>query len=313
MKLIAPDYYENFACIADRCKHSCCIGWEIDIDGDTLADYLSVGGAFGERLRAGIEIGEDGACFRLSEDERCPFLNENGLCDIILNLGESRLSQICTDHPRFCSFYGDRTELGLGLCCEEAGRILLSKKDKMRLTLLRDDGEGEEPSEEEEAFFRERDRLFSLAQNRSLRVADRMRAILREYQIPFPERSFSDWVGIFLSLERMDGAWEDTLTRAREREADGDCLKAEYLETAWEQLLCYFLYRHVSDPEADIRRGIFFSVLSVRMLRALFSRLFGQGESRLADLVELCRLYSSEIEYSEENTQLLSELSEDPS
>ena len=111
----------------------------------------------------------------------------------------------------------------------------------------------------------------------------------------------------------MDGAWEDTLTRAREREADGDCLKAEYLETAWEQLLCYFIYRHVSDPEADIRKGIFFSVLSVRMLRALFERLLRQGENEWETLAELCRLYSSEIEYSEENTQFLSDLAEDPS
>jgi lysine-N-methylase len=37
MKLRAPKYYLDFACIADRCKHSCCIGWEIDVDADTMA------------------------------------------------------------------------------------------------------------------------------------------------------------------------------------------------------------------------------------------------------------------------------------
>ena len=31
-----PNYYDKFKCIADRCKHSCCIGWEIDIDDDTM-------------------------------------------------------------------------------------------------------------------------------------------------------------------------------------------------------------------------------------------------------------------------------------
>ena len=25
MKLFAPKYYKNFVCIADRCRHSCCI------------------------------------------------------------------------------------------------------------------------------------------------------------------------------------------------------------------------------------------------------------------------------------------------
>ena len=185
-----PDYYENFTCIADKCKHSCCVGWEIDIDEETLRYYQTVGGAFGERLRAGIEIGEDCACFRLGEDERCPFLNESGLCDIILYLGEESLSQICTDHPRFCSFYSDRTEIGLGLCCEEAGRRLLSQKDKINLVVLRDDGEEDLASEEETAFFMKRGRLFEMAQDRRLSVFARMREILREFDVAFPRKSF---------------------------------------------------------------------------------------------------------------------------
>ena len=50
MKLYAPDYYTKFACIADKCQHSCCIGWEIDIDEETLSYYNSVSGDFGNRL-----------------------------------------------------------------------------------------------------------------------------------------------------------------------------------------------------------------------------------------------------------------------
>ena len=42
MKLYAPKYYKNFKCIADRCPHSCCIGWEIDIDRTTLTKYESL-------------------------------------------------------------------------------------------------------------------------------------------------------------------------------------------------------------------------------------------------------------------------------
>ena len=40
-----PDYYPLFRCIADRCRHNCCIGWEIDVDGDSLAAYDQIGGA----------------------------------------------------------------------------------------------------------------------------------------------------------------------------------------------------------------------------------------------------------------------------
>ena len=39
MKLYAPTYYKNFKCIADACEHSCCIGWEIDIDPEALEKY----------------------------------------------------------------------------------------------------------------------------------------------------------------------------------------------------------------------------------------------------------------------------------
>ena len=306
MKLIAPDYYETFTCIADRCKHSCCIGWEIDIDGETLADYQSVEGAFGERLRAGIEIGEDGACFRLGENERCPFLNENGLCDIILNLGENRLSQICTDHPRFCSFYGDRTEIGLGLCCEEAGRIVLSKKEKTKLFILQDDGE-DGLLTEEALLLRERERMFAIAQDRTKTVSARIRALCEAFDVDIPKKSFGEWIDTFLSLEIMDRDWETLLREARESGAtqneDGD------FETSWEQILVYFIYRHVSDPEREVRKQIFFSVLGVAMIRTLFAHICERdGKADFDALVELCRLYSSEIEYSEENTEILTEM-----
>ena len=31
-----PDYYDRFACIADRCEETCCAGWQIVIDEDAL-------------------------------------------------------------------------------------------------------------------------------------------------------------------------------------------------------------------------------------------------------------------------------------
>lgn len=98
------NFFQNFHCIAGDCKHSCCIGWEIDIDEDTLDYYRQIGGDFGRRLSANIAT--DGTPhFKLTKDERCPFLNQQNLCDIILNLGEESLCQICTDHPRFRSFF----------------------------------------------------------------------------------------------------------------------------------------------------------------------------------------------------------------
>ena len=35
MTLIYPATADAFRCIADACRHTCCKGWEIDIDPDT--------------------------------------------------------------------------------------------------------------------------------------------------------------------------------------------------------------------------------------------------------------------------------------
>jgi len=300
MKQIVPDYYNDFECIADRCKHSCCIGWEIDIDEETLEKYRNVKGAFGARLRAGIEEGECGAYFRLSEEERCPFLNQKGLCDIILTLGEAHLSQICTDHPRFCSFYGDRTEIGLGLCCEEAARIILSKQSKTEFCVWDDDGEEDLPSERETAFFAMRESLFALAQDRRKSVSERMGDLQKAVGAFLPKKAFAEWTEIFLSLEILDEAWKKLLLGVLERPVFP--LLSKDWEIAWEQLLVYFLYRHVSDPEKDMRAPVLFAVLCVYMIQNLFAYLGACGKE---ELIELCRAYSSEIEYSEENTERL--------
>ena len=95
-----PDYYPLFHCIADRCRHNCCIGWEIDVDGDSLAAYDQIGGEMGERLHKCIDRSGEMPHVLLGEQERCPFLNGKNLCDLILYGGEGMLCQICTDHPR---------------------------------------------------------------------------------------------------------------------------------------------------------------------------------------------------------------------
>ena len=98
MQELFPSYYNKFRCIADKCMHSCCVGWEIDIDEETLGIYNSLDGAMGDRIRNSIS-GEP-PHFVL-KDNRCPFLNNKGLCDIISEFGEDGLCDICYLHPRF--------------------------------------------------------------------------------------------------------------------------------------------------------------------------------------------------------------------
>ena len=104
MKTVVPNYYKKFHCIAEKCQHSCCIGWEIDIDSASLERYNKLEGDFGKRVRSAI-CHHGVPHFELGEGERCPFLNDSGLCDMIVELGEQSLCNICADHPRFRNFF----------------------------------------------------------------------------------------------------------------------------------------------------------------------------------------------------------------
>ena len=124
-----PRFYPAFRCRADRCRHSCCRGWEIDVDEQSAALYRKLPGELGDELRRALFADEEGWHFRLDGEERCPFLESDGLCRLIKNLGEEALCDICALHPRFFEEL-DADELwGLGLSCEEAAALLLKEKE----------------------------------------------------------------------------------------------------------------------------------------------------------------------------------------
>ena len=282
MKLYAPSYYRSFTCIADRCKHSCCVGWEIDIDEKSLERFAQVKGELGQRLKANIADGH----FVLDEKERCPFLNKKGLCDLIIGLGEGCLCQVCDDHPRFRTFFSDRTEVGLGLCCEAAGALILGREEPMILVAQ----EGEEALDEEElAFLETREKLFTIAQNRQLPFAERFSRL--KGLCGFCEMTPGYWQKVYRGLERLDPVWDSTLDTL-----NGEAAAAPLPDTVWEQLLVYFLYRHLYN--GPLGEQLAFCLLSVQMIQWLYLK---GGQSGLQALVEIARQYSAEIEYSDEN------------
>ena len=305
MKLIVPDNYPRFRCIADKCRHSCCIGWEIDIDPDARENYRYVSGEFGQRLNAAIDDSGEASCFRLGPDERCPMLNASGLCDLITELGEGALCQICADHPRFRSFFFDRTEIGLGLCCEEAARLILSREEPMTLITLEDDGVQEEPDDEELAVLRMRGLLIAIMQDRRASVTERLQRLLDAAQTSFPLRTITEWAEIYRDLERLDPAWDAALDSLCE---PPDVPPPEGLETAFEQFAVYLLYRHYPGvlEDGDSEGRVKFAVLSVTMLMCLCAAHAARhGSCTLEDCCEYARMYSAEIEYSEDNIAAL--------
>ena len=125
MNTIYPSFYKDFSCIASDCSHSCCKGWEIDIDNATAEKYLKIEGSLGDELRANISSANGVYSFGLAKNGACPFLQEDGLCKLILSAGEEILCEICTNHPRFYTVLNDYELAGVGLSCEVSCGLLL--------------------------------------------------------------------------------------------------------------------------------------------------------------------------------------------
>ena len=125
MKLIKPNYFDTFRCIAASCPDSCCKEWDVLVDADKAAYYRSLEGELGDRLRQVLKD-EDGEVYMTIENRRCPMWREDGLCRIQAELGEAALCKTCREFPRLTHDYGDFVEYGLELSCPEAARIILS-------------------------------------------------------------------------------------------------------------------------------------------------------------------------------------------
>lgn len=307
MKLIAPDYYKSFKCISEKCKHTCCKGWEIDIDDNTASFYKKIEGPLGKRLKEGMEKDEFGVYhFILDEDENCPFLNKKGLCDIYSTLGEDCLCQICYDHPRFRDFYEDRTEIGLGLSCEAVCKLVVEKKDKARLVVLDDDGKNEAASEKTKKVYELRDKAFSCVQNReksiSERTADMLRLIGEEHKKRTPKEEYF----LYSSLEKLEKNRDEIykgLISLNEKERD---LVLSENETAFEQLLFYFVFRYMAEAVDDgkYKERLSFCADSVYFIASLSAlKKQEKGKLDIEDIEECARFFSSEVEYSDINME----------
>ena len=212
MKMIAPTWVTDFHCIADQCRHSCCVGWEIDIDKESVSRYLRMSGDIGERLRRALVKSDGGWHFRMGRDGRCAMLEENGLCGLILSRGEGALCDICREHPRYYHEYTGRVEMGIGLCCEEAARLQLTCADPLARVTLQKDAGPERLTAREAAFFRARDQLMKIAAS-PVPMARRLNALSAAAGLPEePQPPLTFW----LEMERLDEHWTLLLQRLME-------------------------------------------------------------------------------------------------
>ena len=181
------------------------------------------------------------------------------------------------------------TEKGLGISCESAARIILERTEPFKLI----SSKGRLPQND---FYKYRNKIFSILQNREKPLSERIDEVLKKAEITVPTSEI-DWVSVYRGLERLDKVWDKLLDRI-------DVIAKEipeHLELPAEQLLCYFIYRHLSVALDDFMfsERIQFSVLSLYIILSICK------ESSFEAFLEVSRLYSSEIEYSDENVEIL--------
>lgn len=365
MILRLPDYYKDFHCIAGKCKDSCCIGWEIDIDEETQVYYESVSGNFGKRLKENIVKDGEDVSFALKKG-RCAFLNDQNLCDICIELGETALCEICLEYPRFTVEYGSVREKCLGLSCEEAGRLIFEKDQPMKIEEMditeqfewKDDSEEYEDEQEmSESQYSHlemaRNYIIKVLQTREYPILERAKFSLtfaNEVQNSINEGNFeriealrnefpiekmgtmewkTDWeerfslygqrMEVYETLELLDEEWERVVKEMKQAFKDAQSYEKlhkaledgyERKEIEYEHLLVYYVFRYGMKAvyDSDFLEKVKFSMMSFLVIRDMDAVSYRkEGRFSLEQRIDMARIYSKEVEHSEDNLRMLSE------
>ena len=324
MLLRKPDFYDKFKCTASKCTDTCCVGWEIDIDEASQETYRKVAGNFGDKLRSNIEDGH----FKLLPHDRCPFLDKENLCEIYRELGEDALCDICREHPRFVEVYGDIMERGLGLCCEEATRLLLEGEGPLRFTSEECD-EPEDELDEDDINIRNqvlyaREKIFNILANRSKPFGNRLYEAFGYTELGKSEGKSSttldeanQMVNLLAKTESFGPTWDFALASIRANvnaaancktdHAVSICDQGFFSENESIRLLAYLVYRHYAKCLFEGRElgKLRFAVFFWNIARFFTRDLAGDAVDSTTVKINAIKILSRQLEYSEKNMEML--------
>lgn len=266
MEIRVPYYYRKFKCSADQCPDTCCAGWQIVIDEDTLEKYHTFEGPFGNRLANSIDWRE--GIFKQYEDRRCAFLDENNLCDIYTEAGPEMFCRTCKTYPRHFEEFENVREISLAMSCPEACKLILGHKEPVKFITV------EKPYKEEiyedfdfflhSKLIDAREIIIEILQDRSWPVRKRMAMVLAfthdlqariyrghtaamedvfaRYTKPGAKKRFAKLLTKYEGLTEASKDFKKGMIRQFE--------KLEVLREFWPQLLKKTL-EHVEDEELD--------------------------------------------------------------
>ena len=274
---IDAQIYREFRCKADKCKHNCCKGWEIDIDDDTLDYYKSLDTELGKEIIRNIQEGED-AYFKLTSDERCPFLKETGLCKLIEELGEEGLCDICRLHPRFYENIKEYSLAGVGLSCEKATELLFEKKS---LDFIICDSH-------------KKIDLFELIDLLNLNIPHECLDLSKMIQGLLVAGRIEELLDVFYNTEPIDDNWKnEVLIIKRDYKDYLEGINSKSIKK-YEIIYQYILFRQLELIENyGMKKVIDYAIYSILFIM-LYASIFHDDK-------EAVRRWSEQIEYNEDN------------
>ena len=319
MRIVVPEYFLDFKCIADKCKDSCCVGWEIDVDDEAKAKYVSLDTELGREI---VEKTQHGY-FPLQKNGRCAFLDEKGLCRIISAVGDGYLCDICREHPRYYGISAKGIEGGLGLGCEEAARIILASGGNVKFKEV--EHAPKYFSEDSYASFTDkvRDRIYEKIGKLGARelvvylyelatvvdglafdvcagneVTEIPEICATQIGMDEIESNLSEFIRMLYECEALDDEWTQALDKIEGVRLE-EILKREREVNS---LIFYFTHRYVRECTEDMSAGqrILFSLFSSLFIIALSSVINDEEKT-----VRAAVMFSKNIEYSTDNVDMI--------
>lgn len=333
MKLTFPDYYKKFACIADKCTDTCCAGWDVVIDGESLENYGNLGGEYGNKIRSLITVDGDGDSIFAARNGRCPFLLDSGLCDMYIRLGHGSLCRTCRVFPRFTNAFGARAETGLSLSCPEAARLIFENENPVTFETEETDGAIIPSDFDAELYFTlltARKTAINILQNRKFSANGRICAFLRycetvqdcineyeygeisslsadcflsektEFSSSRAKRALKGIFAAFGSTEFISSDYSEKLRAAETVDMQGFTAP----DTELEQLAVYFVYRYFITAAYDgkLLEKALLAATCIAVIRRLWA---SENALTKEQRTEIAQKFSKETEHSATNMQIL--------
>ena len=295
MKIVKPTFYKNFKCIAGDCPDSCCQGWEVDADSDSLEYYKTLDNSLEIKKRIDSVLSKDefdNTIFTLAPKKRCPFLNDENLCDMHIAIGGEHTPYTCRTFPRFIYDFGATREIGISFSCPVASDIMYNTESFDFETDINSDLPTLNDIDAEKYFllYKGRTEAYKIAKDKNKSIRERLNdlldlgVLLQEKLFPYDEGgddiAFFD---VFKNPELINPEWKEKV--------ENFSLKQVSDTQSNENILMYFLYKYLMQAVYDDDA---LSKIKMAVLGVLINTYFGEDSWTV-------HLWSKETEHSQYN------------